>query len=84
MLDAECYQHIKPPDPLSEPRVLSHNETTATTKYVPTTSFVTQGESINENQHINGEVRYVVFITAKEVLGCIMSFPLSVQLSVQL
>ena len=64
MLDAECYQHIKPPDPLTEPevttsRTLSHNAETVTIRTVPPTSSLAEGGSKTKHQHSNGDVRYV-------------------------
>ena len=64
MLDAECYRHIKPPDPLTEPEVTtsrlpSQNAETVTIRMVPPTSSLAEGGSKTKNQHSNGEVRYV-------------------------
>lgn len=51
------------PDPLTEPEATSRhfsiNDGTTTQRNVPTTSSITKGESITENQHNNGEVRYI-------------------------
>nr|XP_022296033.1 uncharacterized protein LOC111105870 [Crassostrea virginica] len=55
----ECYQHVRPSDPLTEPEVTTSVETTTIRNVAPTSS-VTKGGSTTENQHSSGEIKIII------------------------
>nr|XP_022286720.1 uncharacterized protein LOC111099646 isoform X2 [Crassostrea virginica] len=73
----ECYQHVRPSDPLTEPEVTTSVKTTTIRNVAPTSS-VTKGGSTTENQHSTDEMRIIISSSVAGGLLIIIALTLTV------